>query len=72
MIFNEIKYHVNTSLGLVGDAPPASPLCPRLCFTLWLYHLTKENSTTSEYHLTKDYSTTSEYHLTKDYSTSSE
>jgi len=27
MIFNEIKCHVNTSLGLVGGA---SPLCPRL------------------------------------------
>ena len=25
MIFNEIKCHVNTSLGLVGDASPASP-----------------------------------------------
>jgi len=30
MIFNEIKCPVNTSLGLVGDASPASPLCPRL------------------------------------------
>ena len=31
MIFNEIKCHVNTSLGLVGrHASPASPLCPRL------------------------------------------
>jgi len=31
MIFNEIKCHVNTSLGLVaGDAGDASPLCPRL------------------------------------------
>jgi len=31
MIFDEIKCHVNTSLGLVGgDASPASPLCPRL------------------------------------------
>jgi len=30
MIFNEIKCHVSTSLGLVGDASPASPLCPRL------------------------------------------
>jgi len=28
MIFNEIKCHVNTSLGLVGG--DASPLCPRL------------------------------------------
>jgi len=25
MIFNEIKCHVNTCLGLVGDAFPASP-----------------------------------------------
>jgi len=30
MIFNEIKRHVNTSLGLVGDASPAPPPCPRL------------------------------------------
>jgi len=31
MTFNEIKCHVNTFLGLVGDASPASlPLCPRL------------------------------------------
>jgi len=31
MLFNEIKCHVNTSLGLVGgDASPASLLCPRL------------------------------------------
>jgi len=31
MIFNEIKCHFNTCLGLVGgDASPASPLCPRL------------------------------------------
>jgi len=29
MIFCEIKRHVNTFLGL-GDASPASPLCPRL------------------------------------------
>jgi len=28
MIFNEIKRHVNTSLGLVGGMHP--PLCPRL------------------------------------------
>jgi len=28
MIFNEIKCHVNTSLGLVGEMHP--PLCPRL------------------------------------------
>jgi len=28
-IFNEIKFHVNTSLGLVGGMHP--PLCPRLC-----------------------------------------
>jgi len=27
MIFNEIKCHVNTSLGLVGGMHP--PLCPR-------------------------------------------
>jgi len=34
MIFNEIKCHVNTTLGLVeGDASPASPLCPRLTET---------------------------------------
>jgi len=34
MIFNEIKCRVNTSLGLVGDASPASlPLCPRLGIT---------------------------------------
>jgi len=25
MIFNEIKCHVNTSLGLEGNASPASP-----------------------------------------------
>jgi len=31
MIFNEIKYHVNTSLGLVGGYIPCiPPLCPRL------------------------------------------
>jgi len=32
MLFNEIKCHVNTSLGLVGGMHPvhASPLCPRL------------------------------------------
>jgi len=30
MIFNEIKCHVNTSLGLVGGASPTSPLSPRL------------------------------------------
>jgi len=29
-IFIEIKCHVSTSLGLVGGASPASPLCPRL------------------------------------------
>ena len=34
MIFNEIKYHFNTSLGLVGGCTPASPLCPRLGTTL--------------------------------------
>jgi len=28
MILNEIKCHVNTSLGLVGEMHP--PLCPRL------------------------------------------
>jgi len=28
MIFNKIKCHVNTSLGLVGGMHP--PLCPRL------------------------------------------
>jgi len=28
MIFNEIKCHFNTCLGLVGEG--ASPLCPRL------------------------------------------
>ena len=38
MIFNEIKCHVNTFLGLVGgDASPASPLCPRLPGCLALY-----------------------------------
>ena len=31
MIFNEIKCHVNTSLGLVGGMHPLHPsLCPRL------------------------------------------
>jgi len=31
MIFNEIKFHVNTSLGLVGEMHPLHPpLCPRL------------------------------------------
>jgi len=30
MIFNEIKCHVNTFLGLVEDASPISPLCLRL------------------------------------------
>jgi len=35
MIFNEIKCHVNTCLGLVeGNASPASPLCPRLVVTI--------------------------------------
>ena len=32
MIFNEIKRYVNTSLGLVGNASLAFPLCPRLTF----------------------------------------
>ena len=30
MIFNKIKFHVNTSLGLVGGLHPLPPLCPRL------------------------------------------
>jgi len=31
MIFNEIKCHVNTFLGLVGEMHPLHPpLCPRL------------------------------------------
>jgi len=30
MIFDEIKCHVNTSLGLLGGVSPAPPLCPRL------------------------------------------
>jgi len=31
MIFNEIKCHVNTTLGLVGGCIPCiPPLCPRL------------------------------------------
>jgi len=31
MIFNEIKCHVNTSLGLAGGMHPLHPpLCPRL------------------------------------------
>jgi len=31
MSFNEIKCHVNTSLGLVGGASPESPPCVRAC-----------------------------------------
>jgi len=34
VIFNEIKCHVNTFLGLVGDASLASPLCPQLRLSL--------------------------------------
>jgi len=36
MIFNEIKCHVNTCLGLVGGAciPCIPPLCPRLRTTV--------------------------------------
>jgi len=30
MIFNEIKCHVNTSLGLVGGCIPCILPCPRL------------------------------------------
>jgi len=30
MIFNEIKCHVNTSLGLVRGCITCTPLCPRL------------------------------------------
>jgi len=37
MIFNEIKGHVNTSLGLVGGMHP--PLCPRLDTTFCLNKL---------------------------------
>jgi len=33
MIFNEIKCHVNTSLGLVEGMHPLHPLCPRLVGT---------------------------------------
>jgi len=29
MIFNEIKCHVNTSLGLVGECIPCIPSCVR-------------------------------------------
>jgi len=37
MIFNEIKCHVNISLGLVGGCIPCiSPLCPRLSTALTL------------------------------------
>ena len=31
MIFNEIKCHVNTSLGLVGEMHPLHPPCVRAC-----------------------------------------
>jgi len=31
MIFNEIKGHVNTSLGLVGGMHPLHPPCVRTC-----------------------------------------
>jgi len=31
MIFNEIKCHVNTSLGLVGGCIPCIPPCVRAC-----------------------------------------
>jgi len=31
-IFNEIKCHVNTSLGLVGECIPCIPPCVRACF----------------------------------------
>jgi len=31
MIFNEIKCHVNTSLGLVGGSIPCIPPCVRAC-----------------------------------------
>jgi len=39
MIFNEIKCHINTSFGLVGDASPAPPVlapgCKSLPLSLW-------------------------------------
>ena len=31
MVFNEIKCHVNTSLGLVGGMHPLHPPCVRAC-----------------------------------------
>ena len=35
MIFNEIKCHVNTSLGLLGGCIPCiPPLCPHLLITV--------------------------------------
>jgi len=39
MILNETKCHVNTSLGFVGGASPASPLFPRLFDGRMLYTL---------------------------------
>jgi len=32
MSFNEIKFHVNTSLGLVGGCIPYIPPCVRACW----------------------------------------
>jgi len=40
MIFNEIKHHVNTSLGLVGGMHPLHlPLCQRLVTTLCQFEI---------------------------------
>ena len=36
MIFNEIKCHFNTSLGLVGGMHPLHPPCARAC-QMYLY-----------------------------------
>jgi len=38
MILNEIKCHVNTSLGLVGGCIPCiAPLCPRLAIVCYYF-----------------------------------
>ena len=51
MIFNEIKCHVNTSLGLVGDASPASSPFPRLAIAYILLFFSRENLPFSGYFL---------------------
>jgi len=50
MILNEIKCHVDTSLGLVGGMHPLHvPLCPRLTWSLQLLLLSLQQFTPVEY-----------------------